>query len=85
MADLAGNAWSQDGCRGNYATIDQRRPGVRRPVTGADLAFTPGFGVDKCDVAVYTPAVDKNALKLAPKARYYITAGGMVMIWVPLT
>lgn len=73
---LAGGAWSKDGCRGNYATIpisgDQ---GYDDPSQVLVWAFTPGPSVDKCDVAVYTPTVDKNAVKLAPRARYYITAG----------
>lgn len=73
---LAGNGWAQDGCRGNYTTVpvsgDQN---YDDPSTVLIWAFAPGTGVDKCDVAIYSPKLDGATGKPAPKARYYVTAG----------
>ncbi|WP_033343036.1 hypothetical protein [Catenuloplanes japonicus] len=72
----AGGGWAQDGCRGDYAIVPLSGDnGYDDPATVLIWAFTPGTGVDKCDVAVYAPAVDTKAVTPAVKAHFTITAG----------
>ncbi|MDR7274221.1 hypothetical protein [Catenuloplanes atrovinosus] len=73
---VAGNAWARDGCRGNYATVPLTGDnGYDDPSVVLIWAFTPGFGVDKCDVAAYAPKLDVKQVTPAVKAHFTITAG----------